>query len=84
LHAEGKKLGVDVASWNRIWNFSLIGSDTGIDFVYNMDTYDWGSNMTRWEIEANKVWESGGGCCSRLKEWNSLFHKFLHQSLFWD
>lgn len=55
LHSVGKTLGVDIASWNRIWNFSSLGQDSGIDYVYDMDTYDWGKNWTRWEFEANKV-----------------------------
>lgn len=55
LHAHGLSLGVDVASWNHIWNFTLLGSDSGIDTIYNMDTYNFGANMTQWTIVANKV-----------------------------
>eukprot|EP01119_Soliformovum_irregulare_P021167 TRINITY_DN6997_c0_g1_i3.p1 TRINITY_DN6997_c0_g1~~TRINITY_DN6997_c0_g1_i3.p1 ORF type:complete len:220 (+),score=44.55 TRINITY_DN6997_c0_g1_i3:76-735(+) len=38
LHRHGKKLTVDVASWNPLWNWTLI-SESNVDKVYLMSTY---------------------------------------------
>lgn len=38
MHKAGKILTVDVASWNVVWNFTLIGA-SDVDQVHSMDTY---------------------------------------------
>jgi len=38
LHAAGKKLSVDIASWNTFWNFTAL-ANTSVDTFYDMDTY---------------------------------------------
>jgi hypothetical protein len=38
LHQVDKKLTVDVASWNPIWNWTLI-SNSSVDGIFLMDTY---------------------------------------------
>ncbi|MEM0272902.1 MAG: hypothetical protein QW514_10215 [Thermoprotei archaeon] len=38
LHRVGKRLSVDVASWNGFWNFSDL-ANTSVDMFYDMDTY---------------------------------------------
>jgi hypothetical protein len=59
LQSAGKKLGVDVASWNRIWNFTLLGADSAIDTIHDMDTYDYGDDIQKWTEEAMKVFGLG-------------------------
>ncbi len=38
LHNAGKKLTVDIASWNPFWNFSALANTT-VDTLYDMNTY---------------------------------------------
>jgi|GEM_PF-1575938 len=38
LHAAGKKLSVDIASWNTFWNYTAL-ANTSVDTFYDMDTY---------------------------------------------
>lgn len=38
LHTAGKKLSVDIASWNTFWNFTAL-ANTSVDTFYDMDTY---------------------------------------------
>jgi hypothetical protein len=38
LHVAGKKLSVDIASWNTFWNFTAL-ANTSVDTFYDMDTY---------------------------------------------
>lgn len=38
LHKAGKKLTVDIASWNGIWNWPAISASL-VDHVFLMDTY---------------------------------------------
>ncbi len=48
LHAAGKRLSVDVASWNPIWNFTLL-AESQVDVVHQMDTYCCNDNYTEWK-----------------------------------
>jgi len=38
LHVVGKKLSVDIASWNTFWNYAAL-ANTSVDTFYDMDTY---------------------------------------------
>ncbi len=38
LHAKGKKLTVDIATWNPFWNFAALANTT-VDVLYDMSTY---------------------------------------------
>ncbi|MBX8637712.1 MAG: hypothetical protein KIY11_05055 [Thermoplasmata archaeon] len=38
LHKEGKKLTVDIATWNPIWNFTELANTT-VNTLYDMSTY---------------------------------------------
>ncbi len=38
LHEAGRKLSVDIASWNTFWNFTAL-ANTSVDTFYDMDTY---------------------------------------------
>ncbi len=48
LHAAGKRLSVDVASWNGFWNFTRIATSR-VDTVHQMDTYCCNDNFTAWK-----------------------------------
>jgi hypothetical protein len=48
LHAEGKRLSVDVASWNHLWNFTLLAGSR-VDMIHQMDTYCCNDNFTEWQ-----------------------------------
>jgi len=48
LHAIGKKLSVDVATWSSIWNYTLL-SASGVDKVMTMSTYT--NDTTTWRKE---------------------------------
>jgi len=38
LHKQGLKLTIDVASWNTLWNYTLLSQST-VDRIFTMDTY---------------------------------------------
>lgn len=66
LHRVGKKLAVDVASWNSFWDFSLLAK-TSVDIFHTMDTYaaedsafDFGFNKA---VQAFGVDRTGIGLC---------------------
>lgn len=46
LHTFGKKLTIDVASYDSFWDFSLL-AQTSVDQIMLMDTYT--GNFTRWQ-----------------------------------
>jgi len=46
LHAIGKNLSVDVATWSNVWNYTLL-SASGVDKVMTMSTYT--NDTTTWK-----------------------------------
>ncbi len=48
LHKVGKRLSVDVASWNKFWNFTLLAGSR-VDTIHQMDTYCCNDNFTEWQ-----------------------------------
>jgi len=50
MHEINVEVTVDIASWNKIWNWPLIGK-TSVDKVLIMSTYVY--NFTTWEILFN-------------------------------
>lgn len=55
LHTNGKKLTVDVATWNPLWNYTLL-SQTTVDRINVMGTYT--ANDTTWVQQFERAYDA--------------------------